>query len=130
MRCANHPEVVAVDTCIRCGAFVCGECLELLGEEPFCPNCFGRRDVTGGGSTRAVLALLFSSTGLFCGAPFGIVGLVLAWREGKALEQGEAPLGSRSYVKVARVLGWISVALTVAAIAAFMLFVAVVEASR
>lgn len=121
MQCSNHAQAVAVDTCGRCGAFVCGDCLELLGDEPYCRSCYARKDVTGGGSARAIVALLFSSAGLFCGAPMGIIGLFLAWREGLALERGEAPRGSRPFVKVAKVLGWTSVVLTVLAVGGFVL---------
>src|SRR5688500_17288839 len=105
--CGNHPEVVAVDMCVRCGSFVCGECLELIGEEPFCLPCYGRRDVTGRASTRATLALIIGAFSLFCGAPLGIVTLLLVWRERKAIERGAAPLSSRSFIKVARILGWV-----------------------
>ena len=112
MRCGVHADVPAVDTCSRCGSFVCGDCLELIGEEPFCQACYHRKDVTGRASTRATLALLFGATGLLCGAPFGIIALVLAWRERIAVEQGRSPLSSRTLANVARTLGWISVVLT------------------
>jgi hypothetical protein len=38
-RCARHPEAGAVDTCQRCGAFVCGECTQIRDEDVFCPGC-------------------------------------------------------------------------------------------
>ena len=79
-RCATHPEILAVDTCARCGAFVCGDCLELIREDPYCPSCYGRGDVTGRASTRARVALALSIAGLLCG-PFSVAGLILAARE-------------------------------------------------
>lgn len=36
--CPPH-ERAAVATCVRCGAFLCGECTELLGEEAYCGAC-------------------------------------------------------------------------------------------
>lgn len=37
--CARHPDVAAVDTCQRCGAFVCGECTNIRDEDVYCPGC-------------------------------------------------------------------------------------------
>ena len=37
--CAAHPGVIAVDTCQRCGRFVCGECVTLERDESYCPDC-------------------------------------------------------------------------------------------
>src|SRR5512147_1689148 len=110
MRCAVHPEAVAVDTCTRCGGFTCDACVHLLGEEAFCASCYQRREVTGRASARATVALLLAAAGLFCGVVTGVPALLLAWRETKAIERGDAPLSSRTFVKVARVLGWVSVA--------------------
>jgi hypothetical protein len=38
-RCAKHPAVAAVDTCQRCGAFVCGECTNIRDEDVYCADC-------------------------------------------------------------------------------------------
>lgn len=109
-----------MDTCVRCGSFVCDDCVELLGEEAFCQPCYQRREVTGRPSTRATLALLFAASGLLCGAPLAIPGLVLAGLERRALRRGTAPFSSKTYVNVAWVLGWIGVALTALLALAFL----------
>ncbi len=54
-RCARHPEAPAVDTCQRCGAFVCGECTQIRDEDVFCPGCIPFLDRPP--SARAVHAL-------------------------------------------------------------------------
>lgn len=38
-RCAQHPDTSAVDVCQRCGAFVCGTCVNIREEDVFCPSC-------------------------------------------------------------------------------------------
>lgn len=120
MRCAVHPDALAVDTCTRCGGFTCDACLQLLGEEAFCATCYQRREVTGRASARATIALLLAGGGLFFGVFTGVPALLLAWREAKAIERGDAPLSSRAFVTVARVLGWVSVALTVLGVGALV----------
>jgi hypothetical protein len=50
-RCGTHPEIAAVDVCKRCGKFLCGECLELLGEDAYCASC-----ATRGGAVASALA--------------------------------------------------------------------------
>lgn len=114
-RCGTHPAALAVDTCLRCGAFVCSECLELLGQDPYCVRCFDRRDVTGTPSARASVALLLAGFGLMCGPLLSVPALILAWRESVALDSEQAPRASRSLVTVARVLGWVGVGLWVLA---------------
>lgn len=37
-RCPAHQRA-AVATCARCGTFLCGECIELLGEAAYCASC-------------------------------------------------------------------------------------------
>ena len=129
MNCAVHPDALAVDTCTRCGGFTCDVCLQLLGEEAFCASCYQRREVTGRASARATIALLLAGCGLFFGVLTGVPALLLAWREAKAIERGDAPLSSRSFVKVARVLGWVSVALSVLGFGALLLVAALIPVS-
>ncbi len=38
--CALHPENAATGICSRCGKFVCDECLGMIEEQPYCPNCY------------------------------------------------------------------------------------------
>ena len=104
-RCATHPDVLAVDTCARCGGFVCGDCLELIREDPYCPTCYRRPDVTGRASTRARVALACSVAGLLCG-PLSIAGLVLAGRERR---NASAAPASTDLAGAAWLLGWMGV---------------------
>ena len=39
-RCGNHPSVAAVEICKRCGTFLCGDCLDYAGDDPYCSKCF------------------------------------------------------------------------------------------
>ncbi len=54
-RCANHPDVSAVEICSRCGSFVCGACLEYTKDEPPVPRCTAcvRRELSLRGPGRA-----------------------------------------------------------------------------
>jgi hypothetical protein len=115
-RCATHPEVAAVEICQRCGAFVCGSCLELKGTEVLCTTCFARQ--AGKPSRRAVAALVLGILGLNCGFVWGVVGLVLAYRELRAIARGEAPQAGQNLAKGGQILGWINVAILVLALIA------------
>ncbi len=50
-----HADVAAVDVCKRCGRFLCGECLELRGEDPYCDDCVKRLDTPTSLRARLVL---------------------------------------------------------------------------
>ncbi|MGA9522555.1 MAG: YIP1 family protein [Myxococcaceae bacterium] len=42
--CAEHPSVLAVATCARCGSFTCADCVNLGGsEDALCVACFERK---------------------------------------------------------------------------------------
>jgi hypothetical protein len=116
--CAVHPTVSAVDTCERCGAFVCVTCLELLGATVQCPSCFARQGGRAKASSRAKAAIALSIIGLNCGFLPGIIALVLAYQELGAIDRGEAPVAGRRMASGARVLGWINVGLILAGVVA------------
>lgn len=120
--CAVHPAVPAVEVCERCGAFVCGDCLELHEGHPFCASCFQRLGTTSA-SKQAVAALIFSIVGLNCGFLPGVVGLILAYRERAAIERGQAPIQGSSVTKAALIIGWIDVALLVIGVIALIAFI-------
>ena len=40
--CATHPATPAVETCERCGRFVCGECLNVESPKSLCTACYQR----------------------------------------------------------------------------------------
>lgn len=105
----------AVDTCHRCGTFVCEDCLELREGKGYCPDCF-TRVLTGPASKRAIAAVVLGIVGLNCAFLPGIVGLILSYRELAAIDRGEAPDTGRSLARGGRVLGWINVALLLFAV--------------
>jgi len=39
MKCAYHPEIDAVTTCVSCGKDVCILCKTLVGEQIYCQPC-------------------------------------------------------------------------------------------
>lgn len=54
-RCATHVEVAAVDVCQRCGRFLCGECIDLVGDDPYCADCAPRVNVPASKLAKAAL---------------------------------------------------------------------------
>lgn len=117
--CAIHPDVPAAQTCERCGAFACGNCLEVTDTEPqqtLCANCY-RNYFGEKASSRAVLAIVLSVLGLsmFC-VFLGVPGWVLAEQELSAIERGEAPMKGRNLALGAKWLGIITTGVTVLAI--------------
>lgn len=113
--CAVHREAPALDTCSRCGAYVCEACLELYGAQPFCAGC-AARVLRPGVSTRATVALGLSGLGLLF-PPLGLVGLWLARRELREIAAGGAPLPGRPIARAARALGLVAVAFCALAVA-------------
>lgn len=71
-RCPRHPEAYAVDACVRCGTFVCGDCLELKPSGAYCEDCAQRMGREQKGSRLAVTAFVLAAVGL-AGAPLAIV---------------------------------------------------------
>ena len=103
-RCGSHPDRIAVDTCGRCGVFVCGDCAELLGERTFCRSCFHRADVSGRASRTSIIAVVLGAISLGCGLPASVVALVIVRLERRAVAEGRAaPISSR-YLDAAFVL--------------------------
>lgn len=117
MRCATHPEVLAVDTCSRCGGFVCEACLVLVEETPYCTGCFARRDISGRASARATIALLLSVFGMFCLPPLSVLALVLVFLERRAIAAGRSPRTSLAEIRVAKLLAWVGISLALLVIA-------------
>lgn len=121
--CAAHPQQPAVDTCSRCGAFVCGGCQELKDGDSYCTTCHARQ-FGGKASSRAVTALVLAILGLNCFPIFGIPAIILGGQELAAIDRGEAPEKGRSLAKGARILGWIEVGLTVIGIIVAVVLIA------
>ena len=80
--CARHPQSPAVDTCQRCGAFVCGECTHIRDEDVYCPACVPFLDrppsARPGHALRcAIAAPLLFVAGAFFGRQLGTLSVVL-----------------------------------------------------
>jgi len=41
MRCAVHVDRLATEACGTCGRAYCSDCLKVIGEEAYCPECVG-----------------------------------------------------------------------------------------
>lgn len=87
--CARHTEVLAVEVCSRCGAFLCPQCVEYLGEvTPVCEACAQRAAADRPG------ALAWSGVVL---SSLGLLGMVLGFavrgRPGLWAWAVAAPLG-------------------------------------
>src|SRR5205814_107952 len=63
-RCAVHPESGAVDVCKRCGKFLCGECVELVGEDAYCAECARPLKVRASRLARTALGTQLAAWGL------------------------------------------------------------------
>jgi hypothetical protein len=111
--CPSH-QVEAVGSCTRCGAFVCETCRRWMSEKPFCMPCLTRLGNKPSGE--ATLALLLATLGLVLWLP-GIAAIVLANRELKRVERGEAPEASKDFATLARTLGWFDAVVGAGAIA-------------
>ncbi|MBM4445977.1 MAG: hypothetical protein FJ023_01320 [Chloroflexi bacterium] len=61
IKCFYHPDGDAVNSCSRCGQYVCSECDYVTGTHPICRNCWGKRS---GGPGLAVAASTQKSVGL------------------------------------------------------------------
>ncbi len=121
-RCGLHTEVAAVDLCQRCGAFLCGECVELLGEDVLCPACFQRLGGHAPPSRQARLSAALGVLGLVLGPALftrgilyfliglgpGLIGLWLARRELARIDAGRSPAVGRGWARLGRGLGWIN----------------------
>jgi hypothetical protein len=64
--CATHPAVAAVATCARCGGFLCGDCVEVHDELPYCAPCstWWRKETRPRLQTTLLMAA--STLGLVC----------------------------------------------------------------
>jgi hypothetical protein len=131
--CAKHVETAAVDTCVRCGSFVCGACLELAGETAYCEPCYDVVIRTPH-SRRSALAVVLTAVSVVLGMyglivvvviaaasetgkwialaliPFGpgIAGLSMAYQERGRIARGEAPARGKIYADAGIILGWIA----------------------
>ncbi|MEW5742205.1 MAG: hypothetical protein AB1938_25035 [Myxococcota bacterium] len=139
--CAKHEGVPAVEVCTRCGAFLCGECVEYVEEEkPVCASCAAivRAQRTPGALKAApflaVMGLIGIAEGflqrgrlgLFLWAlaiPLGFAGLALSIQHGRRLSKQE---GVRQpgfgWAVAGRLLGLLHALASVLLIGSFILF--------
>ena len=110
-RCAHHVEQPAVDTCSRCGNYVCVTCMEVHSYQTYCGQCATRLGYKGQYSTRAVSALVLGLLPVMSGCvPLGIPAIILGHMELNAIKEGTAPASGRNLALGGVILGWISVA--------------------
>jgi len=149
-RCGNHPDVAAVDTCSRCGTFLCGDCVEYLGETVLCDACYQRLggDQPGSRSARtavilggigAALPLLLaayslavrgipiveSAFALLISLGMGFAGFGLARSELRRIQAGRAPIRGQRLARAGLILSAVNFGLFflgLAAVAAFFFF--------
>lgn len=103
-RCPRHPEAYAVETCLRCGTFVCGDCLELKPSGAYCEDCARLISRENKSSRLAVAAVILGVAGLAC-APIGAVGFLLGGIDLARIIAGKAPPGGRKLDLWALALG-------------------------
>jgi hypothetical protein len=101
----NHADATALIACDRCGSFTCEACSS--ASKRFCKPCLALY-VKSPPSRRANTALLLATIG-FIGFFPGVIGLVLATQELKAIERFEAPLAGEGPASLARGLGFFHV---------------------
>jgi hypothetical protein len=105
--CAVHPERPAVETCERCGAFACHECVQFTDTHPqqtLCAPCH-QRYFGASASSRSVTALVLALISINMCWPLGIVGWVLGEQEIAAIDRGEAPMKGRNLAVGAKWVG-------------------------
>jgi hypothetical protein len=102
-----HAEFAAVDVCKRCGRFLCGECLELVGEDPYCGDCVKRLGApvsklawvafgSGFGSFLMMFAALFESKFGVIALPASLVGCVTSIIELMRIRSGHSSRNGRT----------------------------------
>lgn len=126
-RCALHPTREALETCARCGNFLCAACLSADAGRMVCTNCVGRS--AGGGATRrAVTASLLSAGALLlsvgtalAGVPLGcltfplsMLGMGMGVVELRAIAAGHSPEAGRRFAKLGLWLGLLAIAAGIA----------------
>lgn len=126
--CANHPSVHAVETCERCGSFICANCMELEGYDAYCPDCYlkvGTKAPASAMATTAIVLAILSISGCF---PLALPAAIIGHIELNAIERGDSMPGGRNLAKGAVYVGWIVTGLCVLGLLLFMLIIGIVAA--
>jgi hypothetical protein len=121
-RCAVHPQLNAVDTCARCGSYVCNRCLEIEGADAYCTECFEKvstKSPHGGRATAAIVCGILALNGCL---PLAVVAVILGHMELGAIERGESPASGRNLAKGGMVLGYIMLGISAIVLVLVLLF--------
>lgn len=104
-RCHLHQEQAAIDTCHRCGAFVCLQCVRSAVATVYCGPCLELRPaVPQKVSAHAWGVLALSCLGLVL-FPCALAGAFLGWKHLRAVRAGQAPDVERRHALAAVFLG-------------------------
>lgn len=139
--CAKHAGLSAVETCTRCGAFLCAECVEYVQEEqPACAACAQvlRSTRTPGALKAAPFLSLLGLIGIAEGfwqrgrfglvlwavaIPIGFAGLALSIQHGRRLsKQDGARLPGFGWAVAGRLVGLVHALVSVLLLGSFVVF--------
>jgi len=118
--CANHPTLDAVETCERCGSFICANCMELEGYDAYCPDCYARVGTKAPASTMATTALVLAILAISGCVPLALPAAIMGHIELNAIDRGDSLPGGRNLAKGAVYVGWIVTALSILGLLFFM----------
>jgi hypothetical protein len=114
-----------VAPCARCGTFLCGVCIEVMGEQAYCSDCVAWLHKNGPVSRTLQIFLGLEIASLIsiplCLLVFALpvqlmvggAGVWVSSRELRRIRQGEGSLRSARRAKVVRVLAWVNLLLGV-----------------
>ncbi|MCP3098306.1 hypothetical protein LZ198_05365 [Myxococcus sp. K15C18031901] len=132
-RCSGHPDVVAVATCARCGGFLCGDCVELLEEAPYCGACVAvltRDEPPSWGIAVARKLGMLGMMAIPCSLLVPVVPLVLggtclllARRELRRIREGERSRAGLDLAKEALSMGWLNLGVLACSVILWGVFV-------
>lgn len=139
--CAKHGGVSAVETCTRCGAFLCADCVEYVQDEkPVCAACaVVLRSARTPGALKAapflaVMGLIGIAEGFLqrgrlglviwaVGIPIGFAGLALSIQHGRRLsKQDSVRLPGFGWAVAGRIAGLVHALASVLLIGSFVVF--------
>ncbi len=119
-KCAAHPAREAVDTCTRCGSYVCSGCMEVEGYDTYCPDCYARVGKGAPASSAATTALVLSLLAISGCLPLAPIGAILGHVEIGKIDRGESEPGGRNLAMGAIYVGWAVTALSALLVVFFM----------
>jgi hypothetical protein len=134
-RCGLHADVAAVDVCKRCGRFLCGECVQLSGEDAYCAECAARLKAgPASGLSKAAFGLAAASWVMLAvgmashsvvvtaSGPLSIIGVFVSVVELIRISRGDASPRGRGRALIGLVSGLVLVLLFAMSLAALYLW--------